>query len=367
MTSLPDPSPVPGVRGTDAGRGGRSPTIDDVAALAGVGRATVSRALNDQAHVSDKMRARVMRAVEALDYRVNPQARSLASRTSNTLTLVNCNALDAPPNSYYFAAIELGALRAAAAAGFELSTFNVHVEDLRRDDRLIELFESGRSTGLILSPPLSADVALAQRLIARRCPVVCISPSDEVSALLPGVGFDEEAAGYAIAHHVVTAGHRRFGYMHGIEGHLAAEQRFAGFLRALAETGLDERAVTALRGDFTFRSGVELADALLAGPGRPTAIVCANDDMAVGAMFAAHRMNLAMPADLSVVGFDDAPVAAYIWPPLTTIHQPIRRIAARAVERLIEALLRGQSSGAPGFDMIDHHLVLRESVASPRC
>jgi LacI family transcriptional regulator len=337
-----------------------------VAALAGVGRATVSRALNDQAHVSDKMRAKVLRAVEALDYRVNPQARNLASRTSNTLTLVNCNALDAPPNSYYFAAIELSALRAAGAAGFELSTFNIPFEDPRCGDRLIELFESGRSTGLILSPPLSADLALARRLIAHGCPVVCISPSDEVRMLLPGVGFDEEAAGYEIACHVIAAGHRRFGYMLGIEGHLAAEHRFAGFLRALAEVGLDECAVTALRGDFSFRSGVVLADSLLAGPERPTAILCANDDMAVGALFAAHRINLTLPADLSVAGFDDAPIAAYIWPPLTTIHQPIRRIAARAVERLVEVLLRGQGGSTAGFDRIAHHLVPRESVAPPR-
>ena len=110
----------------------RVPTIDEVAALAGVGRATVSRALNDQANVSARMRARVMDAVARLDYRVNPQARSLASRSGNALTLINCNSLDAPPNSYYFAAIELGALRAAAAEGLELSTFNVYVEDQRR-------------------------------------------------------------------------------------------------------------------------------------------------------------------------------------------------------------------------------------------
>jgi len=366
MSSLSKPSPIPGAHGSDAIRNGRPPTIDDVAALAGVGRATVSRALNDQAHVSDRMRDRVMRAVEALDYRVNPQARNLASRTSKTLTLINCNARDAPPNSYYFAAIELGALRAAAAAGFELTTYNLHIEDEDRDDRLVELFASGRSAGMVLSPPLSANLPLVRRLMAQGCPLVCISPSDEVRALLPSVGFDEAAAGYEIARHVVAAGHRRFGYMLGIEGHLAAEMRYGGFLRALAEVGIGEESVIALRGDFSFRSGVELAEELLARPERPTAIVCANDDMAVGAMFAAHRMHLTLPGDLSVVGFDDAPVAAYIWPPLTTIHQPIRRIASRAVERLIETLLRGQGTGTPGFDVIDHHLVLRESVASPR-
>ncbi len=358
-------SSSPDASTADPARNGRAPTIDDVAALAGVGRATVSRALNDQAHVSEKMRAKVMHAVEALNYRVNPQARNLASRTSKTLTLVNCNARDAPPNSYYFAAIELGALRAAAAAGFELSTFNIHIEDEDRDDRMVDLFASGRTTGLILSPPLSDDLALARRLIAKGCPVACISPSDEVLELLPGIGFDEAAAGYEIARHVVAAGHRRFGYILGIEGHLAAEKRYGGFLSALAEAGLGEECVMALRGDFTFRTGVELGQAMLAATPRPTAIVCANDDMAVGAMFAAHRKGLSLPADLSVVGFDDAPVAAYIWPPLTTIHQPILRIGARAVERLVETILRGQGTGLPGFEMIEHHLVLRESVAPP--
>lgn len=361
MTGMTKGSP-----GAQEREGTRSrPTIDDVAALAGVGRATVSRALNDQANVSAKMRARVMDAVAALDFRVNPQARNLASRTGKALTLINCNALDADPNSYYFAALELGAVRAAATAGFELSTFNINAEDARRDDKLIDLFESQRSSGLVLSPPLAADLNLAERLIRHRCPAVCISPNEEMKTLLPGVGFDEEAAGYELACHVLEFGHRRFGYLLGIEGHDAAEQRFAGFLRALGEHGLGRDAVTTHRGDFSFRSGVVLGQALLDQPERPSAIVCANDDMAVGAMFVAHRMNLDIPRELSIVGFDDAPIAGHIWPPLTTVHQPVRRIAARAVEKLVETLLRGQLPDAPRYDSIDYHLVLRASVAAP--
>ena len=341
------------------------PTIDDVAALAGVGRATVSRALNDQANVSAKMRERVMRAVAALDYRVNPQARSLASRSGNALALINCTALDAEPNSYYFAALELGALRAAAVSGFTVSTFNIDVDDPQRSAKVIELFESGRSAGLILAPPLSDDPALAAELIARGCPVVCISPSDEVRALVPGVGFDEEAAGKEIAQHVLAHGHRRFGYLLGIEGHLSAEKRFAGFLAALREAGLGREVVTSLRGDFSFRSGVELAEVLLDGADRPTALVCANDDMAVGALFTANRRHLAVPGELSIVGFDDAPISGHIWPPLTTVHQPIRRIAARAVENLVEAVMRGPGAAEqPRFESIAYHVVVRESVAS---
>lgn len=341
------------------------PTIDDVAALAGVGRATVSRVLNDQANVSAQMRDKVLRAVEALDYRVNPQARSLASRGSKAIALINCTALDAEPNSYYFAALELGALGAAAVAGFELTAVNIAAGDPRRTERVIELFESGRSAGLILSPPLSDDAVLAAELVARGCPVACISPSDAVRALLPGAGFDEEAAGREIGAHILSQGHRRFGYLLGIEGHQSAEKRFAGFLMALEQAGLGADAVVALRGNFSFRSGVELAEELLDRSDRPTAIVCANDDMAVGALFSAHRRNLAVPSELSIVGFDDAPISAHIWPPLTTVHQPIRRIAACAVEQLVETLLRGPATERPRFVAIDHHLVLRESVAPP--
>jgi len=341
------------------------PTIDDVAALAGVGRASVSRALNEQANVSAKMRERVMRAVETLNYRANPQARSLASRSSKALTLINCPALDAEPNSYYFAALELGALRAAAIAGFELSTLNIDVYDPRRSEKVIELFEAGRSAGVILPPPLSDDAELAAMLVAGRHPAVCVSPSDAVRALLPGVGFDEEAAGAEMGRLVLAHGHQRFGYLLGIEGHLSAEKRFAGFLKALAGVGIGDDAVTSLRGNFSFRSGVELGQALLEGARRPTAIVCANDDMAVGALFAAHRKHLVVPDDISIVGFDDAPISAHIWPPLTTVHQPIRRIAASAVEQLVEMLLRGQAPKA-GFETIDHHLVERESLAPAR-
>lgn len=341
------------------------PTIDDVAALAGVGRASVSRALNDQANVSTRMRERVMQAVQTLNYRVNPQARSLASRSGKALTLINCTAFDADPNSYYFAALELGGLRAAAIAGFELSTLNIDVDDPFRNEKVIELFEAGRSAGVILTPPLSDDAALAAALAERKCPVVCVAPSDAVREILPGVGFDEAGAGEEVGKLVLAHGHRRFGYLLGIEGHFSAEKRFTGFLRALAQAGLGAEAVTPLRGNFSFRSGVELGQRLLDGATRPTAIVCANDDMAVGALFAAHRMHLVVPDDISIVGFDDAPISAHIWPPLTTVHQPIRRIAASAVEQLVEMLLRGQAP-RPRFETIGYHLVERESLATAR-
>lgn len=364
MTAVSKPENSRRSRAGDGDKPAR-PTIDDVAALAGVARTTVSRVLNDQANVRDEVRGRVMRAVADLDYRVNPQARGLASKISKTLALIHCTDPDAEPNSYYDSGIELGALRAAATAGFELSTLSLVTDDPRRNDKLIELLESGRCAGAILTPPLSDDVALATQLIALGYAVVCVSPGDEVRRLLPGVGLDEEAAGHEMGAYIVALGHRRFGYVLGIEGHRSAQNRYAGFVRALAEAGIAESAVAAVQGDFTFRSGVLCTQQLLdAGP-RPSVIVCGNDDMAVGALFAAHRMNLAIPTELSIVGFDDAPISAHTWPPLTTVHQPVRRIAARAVERLVETLRRGSLPETPVFEAIEYQLVLRDSAVPP--
>jgi LacI family transcriptional regulator len=339
--------------------------MDDVAALAGVARATVSRVLSNHANVREEVRERVTRAVAALDYRVNPQARGLASKISKTLVLVHCTNPDAEPNSYYDSALELGALRAATAAGFELSTLSLFTDDPRRSDKLIELLASGRCAGAILTPPMSDDVALATRLVELGYPAICVAPGDEVRRLLAGVGLDEEAAGHQMGAHIVALGHRRFGYVLGIEGHRSAELRYAGFLRALHDAGVPEDAVTAVRGDFTFRAGVICTQQLLDADLRPSAIVCANDDMAVGALFAAHRMHLAVPAELSIVGFDDAPISAHTWPPLTTVHQPVRTIAARAVELLVETVRRG-SAPAPAFEAVEHRLVLRDSAVPPR-
>jgi LacI family transcriptional regulator len=337
--------------------------MDDVAALAGVARATVSRVLNNHANVRGAVRERVMQAVASLEYRVNPQARGLASRVSKTLVLVHCTNPDAEPNSYYDSALELGALRAAATAGFELSTLSLFTDDPRRSDKLIELLASGRCAGAILTPPMSDDVALARRLVEFGYPAICVAPGDEVRGLLSGVGLDEEAAGHEMGAYILALGHRRLGYVLGIEGHRSAELRYAGFVRALREAGIAEDAVATVRGDFTFRAGVICTQQLLDSGKRISAVVCANDDMAVGALFAAHRMRLAVPAELSIVGFDDAPISAHTWPPLTTVHQPVRSIAARAVERLVENVRRG-SAPLAAFEAVEHRLVIRDSAAA---
>ena len=123
--------------------------------------------------------------------------------------------------------------------------------------------------------------------------------------------------------------------------------------------------VAVARGDFTFKSGVELTPAMLAGPKAPTALLCANDDMAAGALFAAHRLGVAVPDDLSIVGFDDTPVSAIVWPPLTTVHQPIKEMGQRAVELIAAQLEAPAPAATPVFEVMPHALMLRQSTAPP--
>jgi len=342
----------------------RKPTIDDVAALSGVGRATVSRVLNGGPNVRDEVRARVLEAVEKLQYKVNMQARFLAGGRTQVLGLIYASDLDSEPNSFYHSGLELGVLRACTEFGFQMVMHTVNQHSLTRAARIIEFVEQARCDGLILTPPFSDDVEMLRQLRDRNVAVVCISPGEAAQKLASGVGIDDEVAAYELTRHLVGLGHRRFGFLKGLQGHLSAEQRYSGFLRALAQAGIGEDAVIVVRGNFTFKSGIELTPGMIKNGQGITALVCANDDMAVGALFSIHKMGLNVPRDLSVVGFDDTPVSEIIWPPLTTVHQPLKAMGYRAVQIIIERVKAGGEAPLPRFEAIAHRVVIRESVAA---
>jgi LacI family transcriptional regulator len=345
------------------------PTIDDVAALSGVARATVSRVLNSGPNVRDEVRARVMVAVEKLQYKVNLQARFLAGGKSQVLGLIYESDLNSEPNSFYHSGLEIGALRACAETGFQLLLHSINPNGSNMAARIIELVESKRCDGLILTPPFSDDVQLLQAIAKRQCAVVCVSAGRVAQSFASGVGIDDEAAGFEITRYVIGLGHRRLGFIKGLEGHLSAEERYSGFRRAVSQASLDESDMVIERGDFTFRSGADKSLPILNSAKRPTALICANDDMAVGAMFAAHKMGLSIPDDLTIVGFDDTPVSEIIWPPLTTVRQPLKDIGARAVRMLVDQIKANRPAEAavpPSFEFIGHRIVVRESASAPK-
>lgn len=335
------------------------PTIDDVASLAGVARTTVSRVLNHQPNVREEVREKVMRAVSMLGYRVNLQARHLAGRKAMRLCLVHASDFDTEPNSYFSSALELGATRASARLGAQLITHVINQNDADIASEIVARVSDDQCDGVILTPPFADDESLLRALSALGCKIVCLAAGHRADALAMTLGIDDRRAGYDIGAHLLAQGHRKFGFVRGLAGHVSAEGRFDGFLAALAESGLGRDDVVQARGNFTFRSGLECAQRILAGARQITALVCANDDMAAGAMLAAHKAGLRIPQDVAITGFDDTPVSEIVWPPLTTIHQPLRRMGERAVERLAQAV-EGAIDG-PARETVPHELVVRES------
>ena len=340
----------------------KRPTIDDVAAHSGVARTTVSRVINNGPNVRTEVRDRVMQSVSALDYHVNTQARLLAGGSTGVIVLIHAFEIDAEPNSYYHSGLELGALRACAELGISLHTRTISPVDPDRYDKISELITRLRCVGMIVSPPFSDDEAMVQRIVEAKCPLVCISAGPRVQSMTASVGMDDRAAGYALAQHILGQGHRHIAYIDGPEGHISAGQRLVGFRRCIAEAGLPDEALHVERGNFTFRSGITIAQDMLSRAGRPSALVCANDDMAAGALLSAHRLGMNIPDDVAVAGFDDTPVSEIVWPPLTTVHQPIRRMGARAVERIVETLNQGHDALAPGFEAIAFEVLPRAST-----
>jgi len=339
----------------------RNSTIDDVARAAGVARVTVSRVLNNGANVRPETRERVQKAVEELGYSVNQQARALASGMGRQIMLIHAHSPELEPNSYYNAGLELGALRGCSSLGFDLVTRAVDPEDGDRFRLLSSILDRDRPAGIILSPPLSDDVQFIDTARRAGVQVVAVSAGERARGSVLAVGIDERAGGHGIGTHLTSLGHRRVGFIKGPPEHQAAALRYDGFVRALREADVNEAPWTT-SGDFTFKSGVEATEQLLRDRREVTAIACANDDMAAGVMLALHRAGFDIPETMSVTGFDDTPMSEIVWPPLTTIRQPIKDLATRAVHLLVES----QSNGGIRYESLPFELIVRESTAKPK-
>ncbi len=338
----------------------RPATIYDVAALAGVGRTTVSRVLNGEGKVKDTTRARVLDAVHQLRYTANVQARLLAGGRSPSVRRVFPANDEVGPLGWYNLLIESGALRGCARAGLHLRMTQVFAHSLNRHDRILESLAEEPCDGVILAPPFSDDAELIGRLHARHTPVSLLAAGPETRALAAGVGIDDEAAGYDLTRHLIGLGHRRFAFILGLREHISAGERYEGFRRALTEAGLADDAAIAFRGTLNFSAGQTHLQNIIDSGFKPTAVICANDDMAAGALYRAYQAGLRVPQDMTIVGFDDAPFAVMLSPPLTTIAQPVFIMAQKAVE-IILSQIEGRSRS---YEFEPHRLIIRDSAAS---
>ncbi|MFG6464689.1 LacI family DNA-binding transcriptional regulator [Roseateles sp. DXS20W] len=344
-----------------AGAGPRPATVSDVARLAGVSTMTVSRVVNGEPSVRPDSRARVQAAVAALNYVPNPAARKLAGARPILIGL-----LYSDTRAGYLNGFMLGLLSKISLRHVQL---NAQFCDAGSDgvDVVSALMAQGVD-GLILPPPFCESRPLLD-LVAR-----CGTPTVTVSAGQPsshahGVSIDDYRAAYEMTRHLLALGHQRLGFIMGDPGHCSSERRLAGFEAAVAEAGLDPaQDVQRAQGRFTYQSGLDAAERLLAGARRPSAVFASNDDMAAATVAVAQRLGLYVPSDLTVVGFDDAPLATTIWPELTTVRQPIGDMAGAAVDTLVRHI-RAWRNGVrlpPSQQMMAHTLIRRQSDAAPK-
>lgn len=319
----------------DRPRRRRPVRIAEVAALAGVSIATVSRALAKPDRVNGATRQRVLEAVRRTGYTPNIAARSLRARRSMLVLVVVPNLITA-----FFAELLLGVDQALSERGYGLLIGNLH-DRPEKESHLLDLVLAGGVDGVLL---LAGNVLEAdgRSLADSAVPIVAVSVPSPLD--LPQVLVDERRAAREVAAHLLDLGHRRFAYVAGPAGHYCEVERWAGFSAALAEAGLDPAAVPRLPGDFLVDSGVAAASRLLelSLEARPTAVFAASDEMAIGVLSGLREAGVAVPGAVSVVGYDGIAFADFCAPRLTTVRQP-REAMGRAAAGLLLRLIAGEA------------------------
>ncbi|RZA15040.1 MAG: LacI family DNA-binding transcriptional regulator [Lysobacteraceae bacterium] len=326
--------------------------IEDVAQKAGVSMKTVSRVLNNEPNVSERTRKLVEAAVEKLHYRPLPSARVLAGRRSYLVAMLFDN-----PSSNYLMEIELGVLDACQAQHYNLMLAPLVYDAKDIVAKVDALILQSQLDGLVLTPPITDDVALLKRLNELGVPYASISAKERNRHV--GVVVDEHGAVCAMMAHLVALGHERIAHIRGHAAHGASGWRLAGYREGLRRAGLRLDPALVVDGEFSYESGYAAANALLDLDRPPTAIFAANDDMAAGAICAICERGLSVPKDVSVCGFDDTPIAHQIYPALTTVRQSTREMGRLAVMELLKEV---RELGSGGIVDVPYALQLRRST-----
>ncbi len=341
----------------NGGRGARA-TINDVARLAGVSKKTVSRVINRSPLLNEETRERVEKVIRDLGYVPNPQARALALRRNFLVGLIHDN-----PNAQMVLNVQQGILEALAGTEFEMVVRPVDRSSQAMLDDVRTFLERQRLFGVVLLPPISENDALARLCDEVGCRYVRMGSAQLDDAGHMVASNDREAVREA-TQYLIEHGHELIGLIEGPDGFRSARERRLGFEDALADAGHSLPRSLIARGNYTFETGVTAAERLLDLSPRPTAIFASNDEMAAGVVFAARERGIAVPEELSVIGFDDTPIAAHIWPPLTTVRWPIVSMARSAARKLVGDMVGGQAAGEQPSEL-PSTLVKRASVAPP--
>jgi DNA-binding LacI/PurR family transcriptional regulator len=341
----------------------KDPTIRDVASKAGVSIATVSFVLNRTPGqvISEKVKRKVQRVAGELGYHPRAAAAGLARRKTNNVAFIFHQAENTISNQFYSFVIE-GAIRESVARGYN-ALFSYVGSDYRGREDIPKVILERNADGVLvfqkIQPKLLAEIQ------ARGVPVVAIDHYPRMRDA-HWVDIDNRTGGALAAEHLLDLGHRRLAVLASGKRPSISE-RVDGFAAACQKRGLvfSSKSQRIEAKDLSFGAAYAAALEALKRRQRPTALFCANDEMAAGVLRAAHALGLNVPDDLSVVGFDDVAMSSYTDPPLTTVAVDKEGLGRRALACVVELVENGE--GSPRREMIGVTLVERSSTAAPRC
>ncbi|MBV7260337.1 LacI family DNA-binding transcriptional regulator [Erythrobacter crassostreae] len=346
------------------GTGTSSAKMKDVAERAGVSIKTVSRVLNNEPHVQEKLRQKVREAAEALDYVPSQSARSLRGNRSYDINLV-CHVA----GSNYVNSIQFGAVFACQELGYQLSISlleNLGGKSIAEIRSAFEgLMRRRKPDGVVLLAPYANDEKIGFVLNEMGIQVVRVGPVDGTQNQGLLVEIDDYQASIDVVRHLTNLGHKRIGFVRGSQDQRSAHVRYSGFCVAMEAAGLVVDQELVRPGAFDFAAGYDAGVHFLGLKQPPTAVFASNDDMAAGVVAACTERGVKVPDDLSIVGFDDAEIATRMRPFLTTIRQPLHDLGARAIHELIGSFNSSTSKNSAHRVVLDHELIIRDTTGSP--
>ena len=332
------------------------PTIYDIARLAGVSTATVSKVFNQTGNISEKTRRRILEISKELNYQPNVLASALNGKKTFSLGLLIPDMVNP-----FFAELARNVEDRAQELGFNLIICNTD-NDMKKEIKYIQLLRQKSVDGIIVATGVRNDEFLKE-LIDQRVPIALVAR--EMSVLSTStVLVDDFAGGYNATRHLIELGHRRIAVIAESMSVSSSKERVRGYRHALEEAELRYDEELVLTSDFSIESGRVTALAILQRPSRPTAIFACNDLLAIGALQAAKELGIRVPDDLSVVGFDNTILASITDPPMTTVAQPIRAMGHQVVD-LIVAEINEESTVKQRVVLLPE-LIIRQSTQALR-
>ncbi|MDX9865630.1 MAG: LacI family DNA-binding transcriptional regulator [Anaerolineaceae bacterium] len=335
-------------------------TLEDIAAQAGVSRATVSRVVNNQANVSEKTRQRVLDVIAETNFRPNAAARALASQRSRTIGLVLPLSVSNFFTDPYYPFLTKGIAQACNQNNYTLAFFLVSNKD-DEDNMYPRIARKGFLDGVVVQSGHHGDQRIIGNMIDMQIPMVVIGRpfrSDNITY----VDIDNANAAYHAVSHLIRLGRKRIATVTGPLDSTAGLDRLEGYRRALSERNLPYDDNLVVEGDFTETGGYYAMQKILSH--RFDAVFTASDVMAMGAMRALNDAKLTIPGDVALVSFDDLPLASYSSIPLTTVRQPVVQSGIYTIETLIDIIEHGIKE--PRHIIMDTELIIRDSCGANR-